>query len=78
MALAQANKENSKVKLAVGDPAALTAAIDSDPYLEVYRQQAANPDIAVGWDLRTESSLTAPAYNGLLNLSYARPLRSAG
>jgi uncharacterized protein YlxW (UPF0749 family) len=62
---------------AVGDPSTLTTAIDDDPYLEIYRQQAANPEIAVGWDLRTESSLTAPAYDGLLNLSYARPLRVA-
>ncbi len=62
---------------AVGDPAALTAAIDKDPYLRIYRQQSADPRIAVGWDLRTETSLTAPAYDGLLNLSYARPLRSA-
>jgi uncharacterized protein YlxW (UPF0749 family) len=62
---------------AVGNPSTLRSAIDDDPYLQIYRQQSANPEIAVGWDLRTESSLTAPAYDGLLNLSYARPLRSA-
>ena len=62
---------------AVGDPEALTAGIDSDPYLDIYRQQAADPRIAVGWDLRTETSITAPAYDGLLSLSYARPLPAA-
>jgi uncharacterized protein YlxW (UPF0749 family) len=60
---------------AVGDPAILQAEIDSDEYLKVYREQAADPDIAVGWDLEVEDSLTAPAYDGLLNLSYATPLR---
>ena len=60
---------------AVGDPAALRAAIESDDYLRVYREQAADPAIGVGWDLRTEKFLTAPAYDGLLNLSYATPLR---
>ena len=33
-------------------PATLTGAIDSDAYLQVYREQAADPDIAVGWDAR--------------------------
>jgi uncharacterized protein YlxW (UPF0749 family) len=60
---------------AVGDPATLLAEIDSDEYLKVYREQAANPEIAVGWDLKVEDSLIAPAYDGLLNLSYATPLR---
>ena len=60
---------------AVGDPATLRASIENDEYLRVYREQAADPDIDVGWDLRTEESVTAPAYDGLLDLSYATPLR---
>ena len=59
---------------AVGDQAALLDAIDSDPYLQVYREQAADPDISVGWDLQLEDSITAPAYDGLLDLNYAKPL----
>ncbi len=59
---------------AVGDQASLLGAIDGDPYLQVYRQQAANPTISVGWDLQLESSITAPAYDGLLDLNYAKPL----
>src|SRR3954453_18449182 len=35
---------------AVGDPATLPAAVARDPYLQVYRADAADPDIAVGWD----------------------------
>ena len=30
--------------------------------------------VSVGWDLRLESSVTAPAYDGLLDLNYATPL----
>jgi uncharacterized protein YlxW (UPF0749 family) len=60
---------------AVGDQDSLLAAIDSDPYLEVYRQQAADPTLSIGWDLQLEPSITAPAYDGLLNLNYAEPRR---
>lgn len=59
---------------AVGDPAALAAAIDADDYLTIYREQSEVPDIAVGWDLATQTDLTAPAYDGLLDLTYATPL----
>ncbi len=60
---------------AVGDQTALLDAIDNDRYLQVYREQAADPTISVGWDLQLEDSLTAPAYDGLLDLNYAKPLR---
>jgi len=60
---------------AVGDPGVLVDAIDSDEYLQLYREQAAQPDIAVGWGLEVEDSITAPAYDGLLDLNYAEPLR---
>jgi uncharacterized protein YlxW (UPF0749 family) len=60
---------------AVGDPLLLTTAIDTDSYVATYREDAGDPEIAVGWDLRTEALLTAPAYDGLLDLAYARPLR---
>ena len=62
---------------AVGDPAALTDAIARDPYLQVYREDAADPDIAVGWDEQVEDKITAPAYDGLLGLSYAQVLPSS-
>lgn len=59
---------------AVGDQTSLLQAIGDDDYLKVYREQSANPDIAVGWDLQLDDLLTAPAYDGLLDLSYAEPL----
>lgn len=59
---------------AIGDPTALERAIQDDAYLQVYRQDAANPAINVGWDEVAESHLTAPAYDGLVDLQYASPL----
>ena len=63
---------------AVGDPAALTAAIAADDYLQLYRSDAAEPDIAVGWEEAVSAELTAPAYDGLLDISYAEPLETEG
>jgi uncharacterized protein YlxW (UPF0749 family) len=59
---------------AVGDVDRLSAAISQDPYLQVYRADAADPDIDVGWEEHTEDHLTAPAYNGLTGLQFARVL----
>ena len=61
---------------AVGDPTTLTDAIARDSYLQVYRVDAADPDIAVGWDEQVETRITAPAYDGLLGLTYAKVLPS--
>jgi uncharacterized protein YlxW (UPF0749 family) len=59
---------------AVGDPASLTDSLAKDTYLQIYREDAADPDIAVGWDEQLETRLVAPAYDGLLGLSYASVL----
>jgi uncharacterized protein YlxW (UPF0749 family) len=60
---------------AVGDQGTLLRAIEDDDYLQIYREQAAIPDISVGFDLDLRAQVTAPAYDGLLDLSYAEPLR---
>jgi uncharacterized protein YlxW (UPF0749 family) len=62
----------------VGDPAALAAAIEADDYLRLYRSDSAEPDIAVGWEETVEDDLTAPAYAGLLDITYAEPLTTDG
>ncbi|MDP3892176.1 DUF881 domain-containing protein [Nocardioides sp.] len=59
---------------AVGDQDELLEAIDTDRYVSVYRSQAEVADIAVGWSLEPEDDLTAPPYEGLLDLNYAQPL----
>lgn len=63
---------------AVGDVGDLTSAISDDSYLQVYRGQADDPRIDVGWELDVEDALTAPAYDGLLDLSYATPVEGDG
>ena len=60
---------------AVGGQLDLLDAIDEDDYLDVYRDQANDPEISVGWSLAVDDSLTAPAFDGLLDLNYAQPLR---
>ena len=59
---------------AVGDVGDLSSAIADDPYLQVYREDADDPTVDVGWDVDLEDEITAPAYDGLLDLSYATPI----
>jgi uncharacterized protein YlxW (UPF0749 family) len=61
---------------AVGPQGALLSAVDGDPYLDRYRRDATDPDISVGWQFDLEEQVKAPAYDGLLDLSYATPLRA--
>ena len=65
---------NPYVIEAVGDIQRLTGSIADDEYLKIYRQQSEDPDIAVGWDLEIKDEVNAPAYDGLLALSFARRL----
>jgi uncharacterized protein YlxW (UPF0749 family) len=60
---------------AVGDPDAIEAALDADSRVSAYRSDAADPALQVGWELDTEDHVEAPAYAGLLDLSYAEPLK---
>jgi uncharacterized protein YlxW (UPF0749 family) len=59
---------------AVGDVGELSDAIYDDHYLQVYRDQSDDPDIDIGWQVTVEDSIKAPAYDGVLDLSYAKPL----
>lgn len=63
---------------AVGDAASIQAAIDADQNLSLYRYQAADPEIAIGWQLELEDRIVAPAFDGLLDMSYAKPLSQSG
>jgi len=60
---------------AVGDQGALYSAIMDSHYLQVYRDQSAKPDIAVGWDLRFDDLVKAPAYDAPIDMSYATVAR---
>jgi uncharacterized protein YlxW (UPF0749 family) len=63
---------------AVGDPESLQRALADDAYLQVYRQDAENPDINVGWQEVVQSHIVAPAYDGLIGLQYAHELPAPG
>ncbi len=62
---------------AVGDQARLLRSISEDDYLELYRDQAADDRVQIGWDLTTRPLVRAPAYDGPMSVSYARPTGSA-
>ncbi len=59
---------------AVGDPAAIQAALDADPAVAGFREDAADPAIQVGWELEVEDHVEAPAYEGLYDVKHAEPL----
>ena len=61
---------------AIGNPAALEAAVLQDDYVAGYRAAAAVPDISVGWDMRTEERIEAPAYEGLTDHAVRRAART--
>lgn len=60
---------------AVGDPSELSTSVAADPIVAGYRKDADNPLIQMGWELDVEDRVEAPAYDGLVDLQYARPLR---
>ena len=60
---------------AVGDQADLLEAIEQDPLVSGYRTDSDNELIGIGWSMETAEGLEAPAYDGLLDLQYAEPLR---
>ncbi|MDN4172238.1 DUF881 domain-containing protein [Nocardioides sp. SOB77] len=57
---------------AVGDPGGLQASIGGDDYVAAYLDAVARG--AVGWELDVEDDVVAPAYEGVLTMSYAEPL----
>jgi uncharacterized protein YlxW (UPF0749 family) len=59
---------------AVGDPVALTSALDRDEDVLRYRADALRPEIGVGWELSPQEVVEAPAYSGLLDITYAEPV----
>ncbi len=60
---------------AVGSQDGVLDSLMADADLTEYRRQADDPQIRIGWELETDDQVTAPAYDGLLDLTYARPIR---
>ncbi|HEV2796375.1 MAG TPA: DUF881 domain-containing protein [Nocardioides sp.] len=62
------------VIVGIGDPAALQAELTVDPILSIYREYTEIEGGGVAWDMAELDSAVAPAYTGLLDLTYATPL----
>ncbi|MGE5826884.1 MAG: DUF881 domain-containing protein [Micromonosporaceae bacterium] len=58
---------------AIGDPVAMRAALDADPSVSIFRDAARV--WGLGYDVRTETDVIAPAYDGSTTLDYATPPR---
>jgi uncharacterized protein YlxW (UPF0749 family) len=54
---------------AMGDPAALRAALDSSPTVAIYRQWV--DAVGLGYDVQSRREQTFPAYAGSINLQHA-------
>ena len=62
------------VIVGVGETTEMFSEIAADPILESYRQAAAAPGGGVSWGMSYLGEITAPAYEGLTDLSWARPI----
>ncbi|GAA1911753.1 DUF881 domain-containing protein [Nocardioides hwasunensis] len=62
------------VIVGIGDPTAMETALATDPILAAYRDYVDLPGGGVSWDMIGLDQATAPAYTGLLDLTYATPM----
>ena len=62
------------VIVGIGDPARLQAELTVDPMLAIYRDYTTIPGGGVVWEMTELESAVAPAYAGLLDLTYATPI----
>lgn len=62
------------VIVGIGDPARLEAELTTDPILATYRDYTQIAGGGVSWDMVALESAVAPAYTGLLDLTYATPM----
>ncbi|WP_157559103.1 DUF881 domain-containing protein [Nocardioides sp. Soil774] len=62
------------VIVGIGDTARLFSELTTDPILATYRDYTLIPGGGVAWDMTELDAATAPAYTGLLDLTYATPM----
>ena len=62
----------------IGPTDEIMASLEDDSYLDVYREYAADPTGGVGYAVDVLPRATAPAYEGLLDLTYATPMATPG
>ena len=61
---------------AVGDPSSMYTSLDENPYIQGYQTWVDRFDL--GWDVELEGEVELPAYEGTLDLDYARPAGETG
>lgn len=59
---------------AIGPQGDILRELEMDEYLTYYREDAADPEIAIGWEVQLAEFAAAPPYDGLLSFSYAVPI----
>ena len=62
------------VIVGVGDVARMAVSVSDDPYLDAYQADAAEPGGGVGWEVEELVSAKAPAYDGLVDVTWAKPM----
>ena len=62
------------VIVGIGDQARMEAELTTDPILATYRDYTTIPGGGVSWDMVEVDQAVAPAYAGLLDLTYATPM----
>lgn len=62
------------VIVGIGDPTQIETGIYADPIVTAYRDDTLISGGGVSWDMVGLSTATAPAYEGLLDLTYASPM----
>jgi len=60
---------------AIGDPELLRRSLDASPYIQAYLEDV--DTYRLGWSVRSERRVTAPAYSGPVELRSARPVEPA-
>jgi len=60
---------------AVGNPDAMLTSVNTNPYIEIYLQYVERYQL--GWEVDVHTEVALPAYEGTLDLGYARPAGNA-
>ena len=60
---------------AVGNPDAMLTSVNTNPYIEIYLQYVERYQL--GWEVDVHTEVALPAYEGPLDLGYARPAGNA-
>ena len=60
---------------AIGNPSVMLTSVYTNPYIEIYLQYVERYQL--GWEVDVHTEVSLPAYEGALDLGYARPAGNA-